>query len=56
VSWRGQIFMGGYAFYVWSSYALTLVALSGEVWLLIRRRRRWREGIIARAPTNGRQV
>jgi heme exporter protein CcmD len=56
VSWRGLLFMGGYAFYVWSSYILTLVALGSEVWLLIRRRRRWREGINARAHTNARPM
>ena len=31
--------MGGYAFYVWGAYAVTLVALAAEIALLRRRRR-----------------
>lgn len=31
--------MGDYAFYVWGSYVLTLIALGGEVVVLLRRRR-----------------
>ncbi len=31
--------MGGYALYVWGSYAVTSVVLVAELWLLARRRR-----------------
>jgi heme exporter protein D len=31
--------MGGYALYVWGSFAVTAVAVAAEVWLLRRRRR-----------------
>ena len=36
--------MGGYAFYVWGSYLLTIAAMAGEVFLLLRRRRALRDG------------
>ena len=39
MNWPGFVSMGGYAFYVWGSYALTLMAMSGEVILLLRRQR-----------------
>ena len=51
--WRnelaGFLSMGGYAFYVWGSYALTLVAMGGEVLLLLRRRRARRDDTNATA-------
>ena len=31
--------MGGYALYVWGSYAVAALALGAELWLLVRRRR-----------------
>ena len=31
--------MGGYALYVWGSYAVAAVLLAAELWLLARRRR-----------------
>ena len=31
--------MGGYGFYVWGSYGVTLVLLGGEVLMLLKRRR-----------------
>ena len=31
--------MGGYGFYVWGSYGITLVLLGGEVLMLLKRRR-----------------
>jgi heme exporter protein D len=31
--------MGGYALYVWGSYAVAAVLLAAELWLLVRRRR-----------------
>ena len=30
--------MGGYAFYVWGSFGVTLLCLAAEVWLLQQRR------------------
>jgi heme exporter protein D len=42
MSWgsAGEFFaMGGYAFYVWGSYAVTVVLIAAELWLLARRRR-----------------
>jgi len=38
-SWSDFFAMGGYGFYVWGSYALALVFVVGEVWLLRHRRR-----------------
>jgi heme exporter protein D len=38
-SWSEFWAMGGYAFYVWGSYAVTAVALALEVVLLRRRAR-----------------
>jgi heme exporter protein D len=31
--------MGGYAFYVWGSYAVAALVIAAEVWVLLRRRR-----------------
>lgn len=31
--------MGGYGFYVWGSYVIALIAMGGEVVLLMRRKR-----------------
>jgi heme exporter protein D len=42
-SWSDFLQMGGYAFYVWSAYGLTLVVLGGALlapWLRYRRLRR----------------
>ena len=43
-SWSDFLTMGGYALYVWGSYALTLVVLIGEIVALVMRRR----GVIER--------
>ncbi len=32
--------MGGYAFYVWPAYALSLVVLMGQLWVAVQRRRK----------------
>jgi heme exporter protein D len=37
MSWSEFFSMGGYAFYVWGSYAIALLALGGEA-LLLRQR------------------
>lgn len=39
MSWSEFFSMGGYAFYVWGSYAIAFVALGGEV-LVLRRRKK----------------
>ena len=39
MSWSDLVSMGGYDVYVWASYALTLMAMGGEVLLLLWRRR-----------------
>jgi heme exporter protein D len=31
--------MGGYGFYVWSSYAVAVVVIGAEIWALRQRRR-----------------
>jgi heme exporter protein D len=43
-SWSEFLAMGGYALYVWGSYAVTLVVLIGEIVALVMRRR----GVIER--------
>jgi heme exporter protein CcmD len=48
--------MGGYTFYVWASYALTLMAVGGEVLLLLRRQRARRDDINATVFRGSRQV
>lgn len=39
MNWSEFFSMGGYAFYVWGSYAITLVVLAGEV-LILRQRKK----------------
>ena len=39
MNWSEFFSMGGYAFYVWGSYAIALLALGGEV-LLLRQRKK----------------
>lgn len=38
-SWSEFFAMGGYGVYVWGSYAVTLICIVGEVWLISKRRR-----------------
>ena len=38
-SWADFFAMGGYAFYVWGSYAVTAVLMIAEVILVMRRHR-----------------
>ncbi|HET6892526.1 MAG TPA: heme exporter protein CcmD [Pyrinomonadaceae bacterium] len=38
-SWSDFFSMGGYALYVWGSYLLALLAIGGEVLLLLRRKK-----------------
>ncbi len=39
MNWHDFIYMGGYGFYVWGSYVVALVAMGGEVFLLMRRKK-----------------
>ncbi|HXM35748.1 MAG TPA: heme exporter protein CcmD [Pyrinomonadaceae bacterium] len=39
MNWSKFFSMGGYAFYVWGSYAVALIAMGGEVVLLLRRKK-----------------
>jgi heme exporter protein CcmD len=50
MSWPALPPMGGYEFYVWASYALTLTAMGGEVLLLLWRQREWRDDVKATTP------
>jgi heme exporter protein D len=46
MSWNsaGEFFaMGGYAFYVWGSYAVAAVCIAAELWWLLRRARALRK-------------
>jgi heme exporter protein D len=38
MNWSEFFEMGGYAFYVWGSYLVTLIVMGGEVVFLLRRR------------------
>ena len=40
MTWSDFFQMGGYAFYVWGSYLVTLIAIGVEVVSLINRRKR----------------
>ena len=39
-SWQEFWAMGGYGFFVWGSYGVTLAVLAAEMWALRLRRRR----------------
>lgn len=43
MNWSEFFSMGGYAFYVWGSYLVTLVVMGGEVVFLVRRRNSLRQ-------------
>lgn len=38
-SWSDFLSMGGYALYVWGSYVVSLLAIGGEILLLLRRKK-----------------
>lgn len=40
MKWSEFFSMGGYAFYVWGSYLVTLLAIGAEIVFLLRRRKR----------------
>lgn len=39
MNWSEFLSMDGYAFYVWGSYGLALLAMGSEVLFLVRRRK-----------------
>jgi len=39
MSWSEFFSLGGYGFYVWTSYAAALIAMGGEVIFLVRRKK-----------------
>jgi heme exporter protein D len=39
MTWSEFFSMGGYALYVWGSYGLALIAIGGEILLLLRRQK-----------------
>lgn len=48
MNWSEFASMGGYAVYVWSSYALGLIVLAGNVWAAMRRRRQVIDELVRR--------
>jgi len=40
MNWSEFFYMGGYAFYVWTSFALAFIVLSGNVMWAVRQKRR----------------
>jgi len=45
--------MGGYAFYVWGSYLVTLVAIGAEVIALVRRKKNLSRQLSRRVSSTG---
>ncbi|HEV7472811.1 MAG TPA: heme exporter protein CcmD [Pyrinomonadaceae bacterium] len=45
MNWSEFFSMGGYALYVWGSYLTTLLVLGGEVVLLMKRRKAFRNRV-----------
>jgi len=45
MNWSEFFTMGGYGFYVWGSYLITLILLGGEVALLVKRKQSLREPV-----------
>jgi heme exporter protein D len=43
MNWSEFFSMGGYAFYIWGSYLITLIVLGGEVVLLMKRKKSLRK-------------
>ena len=50
-SWENFLAMGGYGFYVWGSYLVTLGLIAAEMLLLGLRRRNAVAGLRARSTT-----
>lgn len=54
-NWSEFLHMGGYAFYVWTAYGLTLVVLAGIVLAALRRHRQLRRSLARRERRARRQ-
>jgi heme exporter protein D len=52
MNWSAFFSMGGYAFYVWGSYLVSLVAIGGEVVLLWRRSQSLKQADMSFRETN----
>jgi heme exporter protein D len=48
--------MGGYGFFVWGSYGVTLAVIAGEIWALRHRRRRALAPILQAPRAGGRSA
>lgn len=55
-SWSDFFAMGGYAFYVWGSYAVTAVLMMSEVIIVFRRHRATLARLARTANTNQMRV
>ncbi|MBA3356975.1 MAG: heme exporter protein CcmD [Pyrinomonadaceae bacterium] len=55
MDWSEFFSMGGYAFYVWGSYLVTLILMGGEVVVLLRRRKLLRHQKRSGLETRGKQ-
>jgi heme exporter protein D len=52
MNWSAFFSMGGYAFYVWGSYLVSLVAIGSEVVLLWRRSQSLKQADMSFRETN----
>ncbi len=53
MDWSKFFSMGGYAFYVWGSYVVSLLAIGAEVIVLARRKKNLLERSAARTNASG---
>lgn len=56
MDWSSFFSMGGYAFYVWGSYLVALIAMVGEVFILVRRRKSLRNQTRATGTFSGSEL
>jgi len=56
MNWGEFFHMGGYAFYVWTSFGLALIVLSGNVIWAASRKRRILQQLKRRAIVRGEQT
>lgn len=55
MNWAEFFHMGGYAFYVWTSFGLALIVLSGNVMWAVKRKQQVIKLLKRRATARGRQ-
>lgn len=53
MNWAEFFYMGGYAFYVWTSFGLALIVLAGNVMWVASRKRRILNQLKRRAMARG---